>query len=86
MTWCAYVTDSRYNILFVHVVCNRLLWHCIFSAQDPVYAPWEESRLFLKGLYGAAPEDDIFRMEPRGREMMNLRLDGVLFIPVANSV
>eukprot|EP01104_Vermistella_antarctica_P017320 TRINITY_DN6118_c0_g1_i1.p1 TRINITY_DN6118_c0_g1~~TRINITY_DN6118_c0_g1_i1.p1 ORF type:complete len:724 (+),score=106.77 TRINITY_DN6118_c0_g1_i1:36-2174(+) len=38
------------------------------NRDDALYTPWEDSRLFMKRLYGAADEDDLWAMKP-DREM-----------------
>lgn len=40
---------------------------------DPLYAQWEDARMRLKALYGCRPEDDLFKMKPKGRLLEQLR-------------
>ena len=36
--------------------------------EDPLYAHWENSRLFLKGIFGAPPDHDLFQMKPTSEQ------------------
>ena len=34
------------------------------KTDDSLYAQWEKSRVFLKEMLGAKPEDDLYKMKP----------------------
>jgi len=44
------------------------------ATEDELYARWETARLKLKHSYGAAPEDDLFIMKPKGELKKKLRI------------
>ena len=52
------------------------------ATEDELYARWETARLKLKQSYGAAPEDDLFIMKPKGE----LVVTSMLVVVVATSM
>ena len=42
------------------------------KTDDPLYSQWEPHRLKLKALYGCAPEDNLFKMKPKGELLKNI--------------